>query len=461
MELKPLLNKELPKSPKLSKLFGPSFILLGLGLGSGEVILWPYLSSNYGLGIIWGAVIGITLQFFINMEISRYSLINGESIFVGFARKLKALPYWFLLSTFIPWIWPGIIASSATVLTNLLGLSNYKLVAVIMLLLIGVILSFGPILYKTVESFQKTVIGIGVPSIFILSIFLAKSTDFISLAQGIVGFGDGYFLLPVGIPIASFLAALAYSGAGGNLNLAQSFYIKEKGYGMGKYAGKISSLITGKAENIHLTGATFNVTKQSVAVFNEWWRKINTEHFIVFWLTGIITILLLSLLAFSTVFGQADNLAGINFVINEAKAISMLTFPVVGIFFLLLVALMLFGTQLTVLDATSRIITENLLIVKKVEGKKINYWYYTILWIQIFTGIIVFLFGVSEPLKLLTISAVLNAFAMFVHSGLTLWINKTSLNKLLRPSNLRTIAMILAFMFYGGFSIYTLIYLLK
>lgn len=460
MKLSSLKIKPVPIAPALKTLFGPSFIILGLGLGSGEVILWPYLSSNYGLGIIWGAVLGITFQYFINMEISRYSLINGESIFVGFARKLKALPYWFLFSTFLPWIWPGIIASSATVLAHVFGL-DFKLVAVLMLILIGLILSLGPILYKTVETFQKVVIGIGVPSIFLLSIFLAGRADFTALGQGIFGFGNNYYLLPIGIPIASFLAALAYSGAGGNLNLAQSFYIKEKGYGMGKYAGKISSLITGKTEDINLTGATFEINDENVSAINLWWKRINIEHFLVFWLTGLITILLLSLLAYSTVFGNPENITGISFVINEAKQISLLTLPFIGTFFLLLVSLMLFATQMTVLDATTRIITENVLLIKNSVKSKVNNWYYAILWIQILTGICVMLFGISEPLKLLVISAVLNAFAMFVHTGLTLWVNKTLLHKLLQPSVARTIAIILAFLFYGGFSLYTLIVYLR
>jgi len=460
MKLSNLKIKPVPIAPALKNLLGPSFIILGLGLGSGEVILWPYLSSNYGLGIIWGAVLGITFQYFINMEISRYSLINGESIFVGFVRKFKALPYWFLFSTFLPWIWPGIIASSATVLAHVFDL-DFKLVAVLMLILIGLILSLGPILYKTVETFQKVVIGIGVPSIFLLSIFLAGRADFTALGQGIFGIGSNYYLLPIGIPIASFLAALAYSGAGGNLNLAQSFYIKEKGYGMGKYAGKISSLITGKTEDINLTGATFEINDENVSAINLWWKRINIEHFLVFWLTGLVTILLLSLLAYSTVFGNPGNIAGISFVINEAKQISLLTFPFIGTFFLLLVSLMLFATQMTVLDATSRIITENVLLIKNSVKSKVNYWYYAILWIQIIAGICVMLFGISEPLKLLVISAVLNAFAMFVHTGLTLWVNKTLLHKLLQPSRARTIAIILAFLFYGGFSVYTLFVYLK
>src|SRR3989304_10620308 len=92
-------TEKMPEAPSFRKLLGPSFILLGLGLGSGELILWPYLTSNFGMGIIWGAVLGLTLQFFINMEIERYSLVHGESIFVGFARKLKVAPFWFIIST--------------------------------------------------------------------------------------------------------------------------------------------------------------------------------------------------------------------------------------------------------------------------------------------------------------------------------------------------------------------------
>ena len=92
----------------------------------------------------------------------------------------------------------------------------------------GLILTLGPILYKTVETFLKILIAIAVPTIFFLSIILAKWTDWAALARGVVGIGDGYLFLPEGIAIASFLAAFAYSGAGGNLNLAQAFYIRDK-----------------------------------------------------------------------------------------------------------------------------------------------------------------------------------------------------------------------------------------
>ena len=459
-------QKSLAKAVRLRDILGPSFILLGLGLGSGEIILWPYLTSHYGMGVIWGAVIGLTFQFFMNMEIERYALAHGESIFVGFARRWKWAPTWFLLSTLIPWIWPGIIASSAAVGTYVIGLepSSAKYITVGMLVVIGLILSLGPVLYKTVERFQKTLIFFGVPSIFALSLFLAKPVDFVAAAQGIIGVGEGYFLLPAGIAITSFLAALAYSGAGGNLNLSQSFYIKEKGFGMGKHAGRITSVLTGKSvvdeTKSLLTGAKFAINKENVREFKRWWRVVNIEHFLVFWLTGTVTIILLTLLAYTTTYGHAGKEAGdISFVIAEAGRIGQALFPAIGTFFLCIVTLTLFGTQLTIYDAVSRIMTENVILAArgKISEKRIPGLYYLMLWIFVVSGSIVTLIGFSQPLQLLILAAIMNAFAMFIHAAMTLRLNMSVMHRSIGPNLWRIIAMSLAVMFYGGFSIFVLV----
>ncbi len=463
MKLKKQPTKPMPKAAPLRKLIGPSFILLGLGLGSGEVILWPFLASNYGMGIIWGAVLGLTFQFFMNMEIERYALARGESVFVGLKRKLSGISWWFLLSTFLPWMWPGIAAASATLFVNLLGWSaeSQKFVAMTMLILMGLILSLGPVLYKTVEKFQMILISVGVPAIFLISIYLADTADITAVANGLIGHGDGFWLLPAGISITSFLAALAYAGAGGNLNLAQSFYIKEKGLGMGKYSGRITSVLTGKTEQKPIiTGTLFAANPKNIRNFKAWWRNINIEHFSVFWLTGAVTIILLALLAYNTTYGQSS-VSDISFVINEALAIGRNLTPWVGSAFLLVTTLTLFGTQTTVYDATSRILSENVVLASRIKDKHLSKVYYSVLWLMIATGLVIFMAGYTQPLQLLIIAAVLNAIAMFVHSGLTLWLNKTELPKSIGPNRFRTTVMSLAFLFYGGFSIYVVLHELQ
>ncbi len=458
MRLSSFKIENLPPPPSFFKILGPSFILLGLGLGSGEIILWPYLVSNYGLGIIWGAVLGITFQFFINMEIERYALIRGESVFVGFTRLYKFLPFWFIVSTFIGFGWPGIIASSAKIISRIFGIEEFHLVAIVFLVIIGSILTLGPTLYKTVERFQKTIILLGIPSLLLIVFFIAETSDYLALSRGVVGIGEGFNFLPKGIPLLTFLAAFAFSGAGGNLNLSQSFYVKEKGYGMGKFAAKIQSLITGSEKEVPLGGTTFEPSRENLTNFNKWWKIMNFEHFIVFLLTGIFSILLLSLLAYATTYGLSGNSPSIDFIINEANAIGNILFPAASVFFLSLVGIMLFATQFAVLDSTSRIISENIILSSpsKFSARAIPKAYYITLWSQIVFAIVILSLGFREPRELITLSAVINAFTMFVHIGLTYLLNVKTLPHSLAPSVIRKIIIVAIFLFFGFFSTYSI-----
>jgi len=452
-------NSRLPQPPSLIKAIGPSVVLLGLGLGSGELILWPYLVSNFGLGIIWAAVVGITFQFFINTEIERYSLLHGESIFAGFAKQSKKLPIWFIFSTFIAWMWPGIIAVSAKVICNVFLIKNYNLVAIGLLIIIGLVLTLGPRVYKTVESFQKIIILLSVPAIAIITFLVAKNVDYIALSRGLAGIGDGYFLIPKGIPLFTLLGAIAYAGAGGNLNLAQSFYIKEKGYGMCRGVKGISSVLAGKAQNVQIYGNQANFgDRENYTIFKKWWKLINLEHFLVFLVTGTIIILMMALLAYSSVNGSVQQ-QGIGFLITEAKIISQSVLPFIGTSFLIVVAVVLFATQLNILDSTSRIISENAVILK--SKLNLSKTYFLILWFQILAGIIIFLVGYSDPVGLVVTGAVINAFAMFIHVALTYFLNKKTLPKEYQPSLLRVGIIFVSWLMFGTLAVWAIVDAIK
>lgn len=456
------MKKPFPQPIPLKKIIGPSFIILALGLGSGEVILWPFLSSNFGMGIAWGAVLGITFQYFINMEIERYALIKGESVFVGLNKLFKWAPYWFIASTFIGFGLPGIIAASAKVFGFIFGIENFKLIALVMLVSIGLILSIGRSVYDLMEKVTKTIIFIGIPFIVILTLILTDGSDWIALSKGLVGVGNDYLLFPAGMAIATFFAAFAYSGAGGNLNLTQSIYVKEKGYGMGKYSQKISGLFTNIKTNqqIKLEGEDFDLTPENINNFKLWWKKINIEHLLVFWFTGLVGILMLMLLSFTTTFGLDNNTEGINFVINEGLRIGEALAPIAGTLFLLVASIMLFQTQLGVLDSTSRIMAENYALKKIAKtSRRINLsWiYYSFLWAQIAFGICLFVLDISEPKFLIVLGAVLNAIAMFVHIGLVNIMNHKVLPKELGPKMFRKIILSIIFIVFGIFSIVTVL----
>ncbi|PIT93483.1 hypothetical protein COU00_04235 [Candidatus Falkowbacteria bacterium CG10_big_fil_rev_8_21_14_0_10_43_11] len=457
------MSKQFPAPIKFSKLLGPSFIILALGLGSGEVILWPYLSANFGLGIAWGAVLGITCQYFINMEIERYALVKGESVFVGMNKLWRLAPLWFIASTFIGFGLPGIIAASAQVFSFVFGITDFKWVAIIFLILIGLILSIGKTVYAMMEHITKIIIILGIPFILVLTFIIARGVDWLALGQGIAGIGDGFLFWPSGMSLAVFLGAFAYAGAGGNLNLTQSIYIREKGYGMGYHSQKIAGLFRDIREHqtVKLTGEDFKIDATSTARFRAWWRKVSIEHLIVFWFLGALAMCLLMLLAYSTTFGNPTNAQGILFVINEGLAIGGLLAPWIGMLFLFIVSVMLFQTQLGIMDSTSRIMAENLAL-KKLGGNqngKINLSkiYFGFIWAQIAFGVILFLFNIYEPQFLIILGAVINAFSMVVHIALTNWLNHKVLPKEFQARLWRKIIMLLiffTFLFFCGLTVW-------
>ncbi|HRH33083.1 MAG TPA: Nramp family divalent metal transporter [bacterium] len=457
--------KVLPPFPKLikfSKIIGPSFIILAFGLGSGELILWPYLTSNYGLGIVWAALLGLTCQYFINMEIERYALVRGESVFVGLNRHLPKAAYWFITSTFIGFGLPGIVAAAAKSLSYATGIEDYKWLAIGLLILFGFILSAGTSVYRLMEKLTKMVILIAVPILLLLVVMLVQGEHIVDFWQGLRGIGKNYSFIPSGISLATFLAAFAYSGAGGNLNLAQSIYIKEKGYGMGAYSSKISGLFRkGHIDSsVSLEGQRFAPTAENINRYKSWWKSINLEHGLVFGLLGFVAMALLMILSYSTTYGAADNQEGIAFIKNQSQHIALVLSLPFGTLFLVLIGLLLSQTQLGILDSTSRIMAENAAL-KKIENTHrpkvhLSKIYFIFLWAQITFGVILFLLDFKEPKQLIVLGAVINAWAMIVHIALVYYLNHKELAPEFRPAIWRKIVLILIFIIFLGFGIVTL-----
>src|ERR687889_2625206 len=70
--------RDMPEPPaRFRQVIGPGIIAAGVGLASGEFILFPYIASQVGLIFVWAAFVGLVTQFFINLEIERYTLATG------------------------------------------------------------------------------------------------------------------------------------------------------------------------------------------------------------------------------------------------------------------------------------------------------------------------------------------------------------------------------------------------
>ncbi|MBM4080904.1 MAG: hypothetical protein FJ278_14460, partial [Planctomycetes bacterium] len=106
--LAPLQETDLPpKTLSFWHLVGPGAILVGLSIGSGELVMWPIIVAQYGGGMIWAAAFGVFVQLWVNIELGRYTLATGESVYTGYARVWRGFVPLFILLNVVGWILPG------------------------------------------------------------------------------------------------------------------------------------------------------------------------------------------------------------------------------------------------------------------------------------------------------------------------------------------------------------------
>jgi hypothetical protein len=273
-----------------------------------------------------------------------------------------------------------------------------------------------------------------------------------------------------GLSPALLLGALAFAGVGGTLNLGQSNYIKDKGYAMGRYIGRITSPITGQEEPISEIGYHFPATAENQRRWRAWWRAANIEHFFSFFLTCLVCLVSLTLIAYSIFYtSDGERMEGaerfgnnIGFIWGEAEVIGGSIGPSVKLLFLAMGAAILLTTEIGVLDAASRISAD---IVKvnwfrdhpRVTESRL---YYTFLWGTILIGSAILLlgmFGINVgAFALFTMSAALNGLVMFCYCGLLLYLNRSALPPIARIGLLRVAVMVWAVGFFGFFATWLL-----
>ncbi len=173
----------------------------------------------------------------------------------------------------------------------------------------------------------------------------------------------------------------------------------------------------------------------------------------------LASLALFSLIAYSLLGTGQPVAEGFGFIRDEAGAIAERFGAMGRHLFLWGGILVLFSTELALLDAVSRVTVD---IVRASLLRNRPRWtpsrlYFVVVWGMIAFGIAVLAFGFDQPLTLLILSASLNGFVMFLYSGLLLWLNLRTFRGELRPHPVRVFALVGAFGFFGYFSGLTLL----
>ncbi|TDO44124.1 hypothetical protein EV643_117147 [Kribbella sp. VKM Ac-2527] len=448
--------RDLPEPPSQTwRIVGPGMVGAGVGLASGEFILWPYISSQVGLVFLWGAVVGVCIQWFLNMEIERYTLATGETALTGFNRYGKHWGLFFAIMTYFANLWPGWATSSASMLTYLFGAGNPRWIAIGILVSIGAILTLAPVVYVMLERLIFVKIAAVLLLVVLALIFAIRGRTYSALGDAVTG--PQFPVETLGF--ALMMGAIAYAGAGGGQNLCQSNWIRDKGFGMGVHVPRLTSPVTGEKEaDPTANGYTFPPDEANLARWRRWWKFANLEQALTFGAITVVTILFTSMLAHATLFGNDAVENKIGFLKIEGVTLQSLVGSWFGYLFWAIGAFSLFAAAAGIVDYTSRLAAD-MVKARYLRDSTLteSKLYFFLVWGLVAFGIIVLLAGLDQPLVLLVISACTAGTMMFVYSGLLWWMNSRALPKQIRISRLRTGVLAFAFLAFGFLAVFTII----
>src|ERR671912_621579 len=443
--------RDLPDPQGLRNYLGASVIILATALGSGELILWPYITTQVGLALVWLSVVGISVQFFLNMEIERYTLATGETAVTGFSRMWIGWSVIFGLGAILPNTFPGWASSAGELFTYIFGLGEGALPIVAMIFLISIALSvtLSPVIYQLLERVQAVLVVI-ILAFIALAIFIA--TDLSAWAGVVTEAPQSIANLPgywQEIGALSFLGALAFAGAGGGNNLVQSNYVRDKGMGMGIHIPNIVSPITGEEVAEPGVGYVPPDTEENQRRFKGWWKVANQEHLITFWFIGALLLVSLCVLVFSAIGVQENIGTDLAFVEDWAVAMGERIAPWFSTFFLIAGFVMLLSTNIGIMDWVARLTGDSLkvTVLRNSEFWSESKLYVTAVWILAIGGSIILWTGI-EPIILLTISAAGGFFVMAAYSTLLNWLNRRHLPEYAKLNGWRSPVIVFVALFY-------------
>ncbi|MCC7009849.1 MAG: Nramp family divalent metal transporter [Acidobacteria bacterium] len=446
--------RDLPPLPSNKwHVIGPGIVAAGVGLSSGEFILWPYISANVGLVFLWGAIVGVVTQFFLNMEIERYTLATGETAITGFTRLWRHWGLVLAIMVYFANLWPGWALSSATLGSYLFG-GSPQVIAVVMLVVIGISLTFAPVVYVALERMIFVKVAAVVTLALLAAVFAIQPESWRELPGGLINVG--YFPSELGFPL--LFGAMVFAGAGGGQNLCQSNWIRDKGFGMGQYAPRLVSPVTGVEQAVEArVSYRFEPTASNMARWRAWWRFANVEQWSSFVLVTVLTIALTSMLAHSTLFGHPGLPNSVAFLQLERDALAGSVGSWFGVLFLATGAFSLFGSAMGIIDYTSRLAADVLkstyLSASPLSESRL---YFGLVWGLVAIGVTVLLSGMTQPLVLLIISASTGGLMMFVYSGLLIVTNRRRLPVEIRPRSYRLASLVWATALFGAMAAVTI-----
>ena len=469
MAIEPLRSGDLPEMEKsFWRMTGPGAIMVGLAVGSGELVLWPWIIARFGVSMAWAPLLAVFLQAWIVIEIGRWAVATGESATAGLARSSIKVIYLFLTCLLILTMLPGWgRLTAATVRFLIFGADEPWpddsvwgrdwLWSIPVTFAVWAVLLGPKKIYNGVEKAVTLMVLVILLGLIVVVVRIGTFADAKDLATGIVTFPP-QIVLEEDFPFLRFFGALVFAGAGGFGLLFSGYYLRDKGIGMGQRFPMLEVEIRGKQERANETGYLFPETSENIKRFRAWFSYVVYDTTLFFGVTSVVTLLLFMFAALVTLypqelgFGDSDLIWSLSGILGEAMGTW-------GQYLFLLVAIAaLFSTILANTDGGTRMWTD--LIHTGFPSTKrwsAGSMYLPIMlgtWPIAFTSLWYFETHDVSILDFFFISAAINGFAMALYTPIILYLNLKYLPKSARPGPVNIFFVSCATLLYASFSLY-------
>jgi hypothetical protein len=441
-------------------------IVLGVSIGSGEFLLGPAAFVRHGLSLLWVVGVAVLLQTVFNTEVMRYTIATGEPVFTGFMRTRPSSTMWAIVYAFLYFIqigWPGWAGTAAAAIFFLFMQRLAVAADANTIYLIGVgtflgciaILSIGRRIEHTLEFLNWILVATILSGFLIMSLFFVPGETWLAAVTGFTGYDlpQGRFdFLPAGTDLFLLGGLVAYSGAGGVINLVLSNWARDRGYGMGERAGYIPAAIGGDKIHLAHNGFMFDGDAEGMRRWRGWWRLISADQWGVFFLGAILGMVLPALM-YVTFLPRGTDIQGLSISAALASSVGARGGALAGAVIAFLGAWILFKTQLDNFEGMVRAITD----IMWTGSRKVRAWrggdvravYYTTLTVLVIWGITAL--RLAQPLLLIKLSANIAGVVFVISSLHLLYINTRLLPPHIRPPMWRRVALVAMSIFYGFF----------
>lgn len=459
----PLRTADLPqRSQSFWRMTGPGAVLVGLSIGAGEIVLWPWITAKFGATMVWAAALGVFLQLWVNIEIGRWAIVTGEAPYTGFARVWMGFIYALLFVGFVTLFLPGWARISGAALKALLfgpdGPGPDWMWTGLTFVSVALVL-FGPkVMYRAIERITiGLVVFMTLGLIFVA--FQVGSLDAVGeMARGLVNVG--HIELDDEFPFSRFFGAVVFAGAGGAGNLWYAFYLRDKGIGMGARMPTLTNPLRGGADTETPTGYTYPDTEPNRRAFKDWLGWVVFDQTLYFWLLNSFTMFLF-------MFGALCVLRPLGLVPTEGRIIwdeSLILGESLGSFgrylYLVIGMAALFSTQLVAVDGGARvwayIARSCFRFGRRVDQARL-YLPFAVGFMLAGTASTWFFerYAVTG-LGFIFNAALLGGFSMAMYVPLMLYLNLRYLPVSARPGPVCIVMMLVASGVYGSFAVYSL-----